>query len=89
MGRGPVPEIYSPGTGFTPGRAVLLRSGADASIIACGETVHHALRAAELLARDGIDASVYDMFPSTAKPSSKPRRQALSLLWKSMPASAA
>lgn len=66
MGRGPVPEIYSPGTGFTPGRAVLLRSGADASIIACGETVHHALRAAELLARDGIDASVYDMF--TIKP---------------------
>lgn len=66
MGRGPVPEIYESGAIFTPGRAAMLRQGTDAAIIACGETVFHALEAADLLARSGINVSVYDMF--TIKP---------------------
>ena len=44
----------------------MLRQGTDAAIIACGETVFHALEAADLLAHSGINVSVYDMF--TIKP---------------------
>lgn len=62
MGRGAVPVIYEEGqTAFIPGKANRLRKGDKAAIIACGEMVYHALQAAELLAADGIEISVYDM----------------------------
>ena len=66
VGRGAVEDIYPEGTAFTPGKAVKLRSGKDAAIIACGETVCQATAAAELLSQKGISVSVYDMF--TIKP---------------------
>lgn len=43
------------------GRGILLREGADATIIACGLSVAEAVAAAELLAVEGIEASVVDM----------------------------
>lgn len=62
MGRGAVPVIYEEGqTAFIPGKANCLRKGDKAAIIACGEMVFHALQAAELLAAEGIELSVYDM----------------------------
>lgn len=61
MGRGAVPVVYEGDAPFTPGRANCLRKGKDAAIIACGEMVYHALEAAKILAKQGIDVSVYDM----------------------------
>ena len=61
MGRGEVPTVYEDDAPFTPGKANVLRRGADAALIACGEMVYPALRAAELLAAEGVSVSVYDM----------------------------
>lgn len=61
VGRGEVPVVYAGEVPFTPGRANQLRQGGDAAIIACGEMVSRALDAADLLATQGIHASVYDM----------------------------
>jgi 2-oxoisovalerate dehydrogenase E1 component len=43
------------------GRAALRRAGADIALICYGAYVHVALRVAELLAADGIEASVLDL----------------------------
>jgi len=61
MGRGPVPDVYGEEVPFTPGRASRLRAGRAAAVVACGELVAPALGAADRLAREGIDISVYDM----------------------------
>lgn len=61
MGRGAVPTVYEGNVPFTPGKANLLTKGTHAAIIACGEMVYPSLQAAELLAADGINVSVYDM----------------------------
>jgi len=61
MGRGAVPIIYEGDVPFAPGKANKLAGGTDAAIIACGEMVYHALRAAALLKNEGIAVSVYDM----------------------------
>lgn len=61
IGRGAVPVVYETEVPFTPGKANLLRLGTQAAIIACGEMVYPSLMAAELLANEGIDVSVYDM----------------------------
>lgn len=62
MGRGKTPDIYDADACFTPGQANVLRAGSRAAIIACGEMVHHALAAADLLG----DVMVVDMH--TIKP---------------------
>ncbi len=46
---------------ITIGKAALRRSGGDLAIISYGAFVHVALRVAETLARDGIQASVLDL----------------------------
>lgn len=61
MGRGAVPTVYENEVPFVPGKANLLRKGEHAAIIACGEMVYPSLRAAEMLAAEGISVSVYDM----------------------------
>ena len=66
MGRGAVPDIYGPDVDFEVGKAIWLRNGKDAAIIACGEMVYHANEAAKLLEADGISVSVLDMH--TIKP---------------------
>lgn len=62
VGRGPVPVFYDEKARFVPGKAVKLKEGCDGAIIACGEMVYPALRAAEILQDEGISFSVYDMF---------------------------
>jgi len=43
------------------GKAALVREGTDVSLVGFGRTVQTALRAAELLARDGVSADVLDL----------------------------
>lgn len=62
MGRGDVEPVYPEGETFEPGKAKLLREGRDVTIIACGEMVYYAAQAAELLAAEGIETRVLDMF---------------------------
>lgn len=52
------PVFTTEETPFVIGRAVTFRDGKDVAIIACGPLVHNALRAAEELAAEGIDAMV-------------------------------
>ena len=49
-----VPEVSPEHEAFEPGRAVLLRSGSDVTIVAIGSMVSRALWAADTLAADGI-----------------------------------
>lgn len=51
---------------FELGRGVLMREGADVTIVACGLMVAAALKAAETLAAEGIDAEVINIH--TIKP---------------------
>ncbi|MDR0351010.1 MAG: 1-deoxy-D-xylulose-5-phosphate synthase [Coriobacteriales bacterium] len=46
---------------LTPGKATRLREGGDLCLLALGRMVGKALEAAELLAREGIEAAVYNM----------------------------
>ena len=55
-----------PGYKFELGKGATLRDGTDVTIIAVGMNVQMALKAAELLAADGISARVIDMH--TIKP---------------------
>ena len=61
IGRGAVPDVYdAERLSFRFGKANVLRDGDDCAIVAIGEMVHHALRAAELLAVEGIAVTVID-----------------------------
>ena len=62
MGRASVPCVYEPGKELEMGRAYVLREGGDVSIVACGVEIDEALKAAELLAAEGISAEVIDAF---------------------------
>ncbi|AGL03575.1 transketolase family protein [Desulfoscipio gibsoniae] len=67
LGRSGVPVLHDENKfNFVPGRAVTLREGNDAVIIACGIMVSAALEAAEQLAGQGIEVQVLDMH--TIKP---------------------
>lgn len=61
-----VPEIHDANYQFKVGKAHELRHGNDVTIIANGTMAHHALRAAEEVAKDGIDARVLNM--ATVRP---------------------
>jgi pyruvate dehydrogenase E1 component beta subunit len=43
------------------GKAAVVRNGSDVTLAGWGVTLHHALDAADLLAREGIDAEVIDV----------------------------
>ena len=58
--RDPVPVLYDETFPFRIGKAVLVREGKDAAIIANRDLVIQALMAAELLAKKGIDVRVID-----------------------------
>ncbi len=67
VGRNAVPDVYGDdGLDFEIGRSIQLRDGRDLTIIATGETVFHALKAAVRLEAEGIEARVIDMH--TLKP---------------------
>ncbi|GAA2422486.1 transketolase [Streptomyces mauvecolor] len=62
--RGGTPVIYGPGEEFRPGGSKVLRSTDRdrVTVVAAGVTVHEALRAAELLDREGIDIRIIDLY---------------------------
>ena len=59
-------DIYPDDVQVEIGKAITAREGTDAAIIACGEMVYPSLKAAELLAKDGLSVRVVDMH--TIKP---------------------
>jgi transketolase len=61
LGRSPLPEIYNEKSQFEIGKSHTLKTGKDISIIAAGEMVSIALKAAKSLAEDGIDAEVINI----------------------------
>ena len=61
-----VEPIYEEDYPFELGKAVTLRDGKDVTLIATGSMVKRALRAAEMLSKQGIDARVLNMH--TIKP---------------------
>lgn len=66
LGRAAVPVLHGPGFEFVPGKAVKLREGKDATIIATGVMVSAALEAAGLLVGEGVEVGVLDVH--TIKP---------------------
>ena len=63
VGRNAVEDVYEEGkVPFEMDKATLIREGGDLAIIACGEMVLYAKRAAEALAKEGIQAMVIDMY---------------------------
>ena len=61
-GRGDVEAVYSPGESFSIHKAKTVKNGDDLTIIACGEMVSPATKAAEILERQNISVRVLDMF---------------------------
>lgn len=66
FGREATPIVTIPQTPFKIGRADLLKSGTDITVVACGIMVYEALIAARKLERLGVDAEVINMH--TIKP---------------------
>ena len=66
LSRPKTPIVYPEGYHFTLGKAVTMRQGKDATVIAVGIMVAKALEAADILARHGIDCQVINMH--TLKP---------------------
>lgn len=60
--RKPAPVIYEAESEFAVGKSCLLREGTDVTIFAIGYLVAEALKAADLLAAEGISARVVDMW---------------------------
>ena len=69
LGRSAVPTIFDENYKFEIGKGTVVREGNDATIIACGIMVYEAIKAAEELALEGINARVINM--STIKPIDK------------------
>lgn len=59
-------KIFTDGSTFTIGKTADIRKGKDVTIFATGISVADALKAADILAKSGIDAAVSNMF--TIKP---------------------
>jgi transketolase len=66
MARTTIAKVYEAGSSFEIGKAVQIRDGNDLTIIAVGFCVAEAIKAAEILAKQGVSARVINMF--TIKP---------------------
>lgn len=66
LGRPSVPVIYDESMDFCIGKGIELRTGKDATLVACGIMVAKCLEAAEILLEEGISVAVIDMH--TIKP---------------------
>ncbi|HEX8046332.1 transketolase family protein [Rhizobium sp.] len=61
-----VPDLLPEDHTFVPGRANRLRDGGDVTLIANGTLTHRMLKAADILARQGVEARVLNM--ATVRP---------------------
>jgi len=66
LGKGNEPVISSDAHTFTIGRAIAMREGDDALMLTTGVSLHAVVEAAEMLARQGIEATVLHL--PTVKP---------------------
>jgi transketolase len=63
--RGATPVVYEAGEAFEPGGSKLLRGGGgddQVTLIGAGITLHEAVKAADMLAADGVRARVVDLY---------------------------
>jgi transketolase len=60
--RADTPVLYGPDEAFPVGGSRTIREGDDVALIGAGITLHEALKAAELLAGEGIEARVIDLY---------------------------
>jgi transketolase len=60
-GRMPFPVIYPEDHQFELGRGSILKEGADVTLAGIGLMVHHCLKAADLLAKEGVTARVLNL----------------------------
>ena len=67
--RGEEPAVYTDDFDYEIGKAITIKEGKDATIIATGSEVHFSIQAAKELAEEGIDVGVIDMH--TLKPIDK------------------
>ena len=69
LSRAPAPVVYDDSLDFKIGKGIKVKEGKDITIVVMGTLLSKACAAAELLAKDGIDAEVIDM--PTIKPIDK------------------
>ncbi len=62
VSRSATEDVYNENVDFELNRAAVVSEGTDAMIIACGEMVPYAVKAAEILKDEGIDAGIMDMY---------------------------
>lgn len=62
LGRATVPNLYAEGVELEVGKSYVVREGTDVTICADGVEVDQALKAADLLAAEGISAEIIDCF---------------------------
>lgn len=61
MGRGKVEDVYTENTEFNPEKVDIVRQGEKIAIFATGLMVQESLKAAEILAKDGINLTVVNV----------------------------
>ncbi|MBU1320148.1 MAG: transketolase family protein [candidate division Zixibacteria bacterium] len=66
LGRADVPVLTEETAPFELGKGVLMRDGSDVAIVACGAMVYEALRAADILSTEDVEAQVINIH--TVKP---------------------
>jgi len=66
FGKRPMYHLHGPQAEFVIGKSMIVREGTDVTFIATGETVYHALMAAEAMEADGLSCRVISMH--TVKP---------------------
>ncbi len=69
MGRGAGSDVYTNGEKIVIGKGNVLKDGSDLTIIAIGDLVPEAMKAAEILGAEGVSVAVIDMH--TVKPIDK------------------
>ena len=62
VSRSATEDVYNEEMDFELDRANVISKGTDALLVACGEMVPYAVKAAEVLAKEGISVSVLDMY---------------------------
>jgi transketolase len=60
--RGAARVLYGPDETFAIGGSKVVREGEDVALVGAGVTLHESLRAADLLAEDGLRARVIDLY---------------------------
>lgn len=66
LGKGGEPQVHKSKPDFKIGQGIVVQKGSDATIIATGNIVHNAMKAAEILATGGISTRVISLH--TVKP---------------------